>query len=119
MARAVEIASSLPGQVAQNIVGSVTSALTATGTNLATSLTLPSAVNQITTTAASTGVSLQAGELPGTDVWVYNGGANALLVYTPTGETVNAAAASLSVAAGKGAIFKKISNTAWMGVLTA
>ena len=121
MARGNEIASSLPGQVAQNIVGSTGGAttLTATGTNLATALTLPYAVNNFSTVAASTGCVFQTNELPGTDIWIYNGGANALTVYTPSGETINAAATSFSLSAGAKAVFKKINGTIWMSIVSA
>ena len=119
MARGNAISSSLPGQVAQNIVGDVAT-VTATGTNLATALVLPAAVNNVTSAAASTGVTFQTGELPGTDIWIMNNNTGqTITIYTPTGETINSGAASVTLATNKNMVCKKVSNTVWMSILTA
>lgn len=69
----------------------IDTALTATGNSQGTALALVSQFNQVGTTAASTGVILtQTGGL----VYIFNGGANTLSVYPPTGGTVNGAAAN-------------------------
>ena len=120
MARGNEIASSLPGQVAQNIVGSCANSLTAVGTNLATALSLPAAVNRITTAAASTGVALLPGELPGTDIWIVNDNTGqTITVYTQTGETFINGATSKTLATNTTMICKKVSNTVWMTITSA
>ena len=77
-------------------------------------------VNVIGTAAASTGVVLPACEA-GDVIEVYNQGANALAVYPPGSETINAlsASAAFSVGAGKAASFRKVSDTAWMSQLGA
>lgn len=120
MALGNEIASSLPGQVAQNIIGSTANTLTALGTNLATALVIGSAVNRVSAAAASTGVALPAGTLPGSDVWIMNDNTTqTITIYTPTGETINNAAASVTLATNKNIVCKKVSNTVWMSILTA
>lgn len=120
MARAVEISSSLPGQVAQNIVGSVANGLTATGSSSTNALVLPAAINYFTTVSASTGCIVQAGELPGTSIIVSNGNTGQNLTWYPaSGETVNNAATSFTIAANKTAIFFKVSGTVWQSILTA
>ena len=119
MARGNEIASSLPGQVAQNIVGSVAN-VTALGTNLATAAVLPAAVNNVNSAAASTGVVFQAGELPGTDIWIMNNNTGqTITIYTPSGETINNGATSYTLATNKNCVCKKVSGTVWMSILTA
>ena len=52
---------------------------------------------------------------------VYNQGANALAVYPPGSEIINAlsASASFAVGAGKAATFRKVSATAWVSLLGA
>lgn len=109
--------SGMSALAAQNITGDVSSALTAAGTNKATSLALSSAVNYIGTTASSTGVSLPAMSI-GDSVVVFNNGANAALVYTTIGvaDVINAQSANggFTVSAAKGAIFTKCTSTVVM-----
>lgn len=71
--------------------GAIATALVAAGNSQGTALTLTNQFNQVGTTAASTGVILQA--LTGL-VYIFNGGANTLSVYPPTGGTINGAAAN-------------------------
>ena len=82
------------------INGDAASGLVATGSTQATALPLPASNNQVATTAASTGVLLPPGS-GGDEVFVLNSGANALLVYAPTGATINGGA-SISVPTLKG-----------------
>lgn len=93
--------------VAQMINGTCTDSLIATGSTQATALLLPSDVNVVITTAASTGVILAANPAPGDEIVVANLGANALLVYPPLGGTIQGGStnAGFSVAAGKSAKF--------------
>lgn len=113
--------SGLAAAAAQNICGDVTGALTATGTTNADALQLNSAINNVTTTAASTGVKLFAAEV-GSMVVVGNLGANALLVYPAASGQINALTATtggFSVGAGKTAIFFGVSGTNWIANLSA
>lgn len=121
MPRGNELTSSgLSPLAAQNICGSNGPVLTATGTNLATALVLPYAVNYFTTVSASTGCTFQTSELPGTSIVVTNGNTGqTLTLYTPTGETINNAATSFSIAANKTVLFFKVSGTVWQSILTA
>ena len=100
-----------------SIAGDGATALTATGTTQATALQLSAVMNALGTTAASTGVKLPPCEA-GAVVYVYNGGANTLQVYSneSTGVTMNAAVAgSTGVALGtlKTAICLGTSATTW------
>lgn len=109
--------SGLAGQAANYIVGNCASGLTATGTSATDALPLTD-VNEFTTVASSTGALLPAGASPGDQVTLYNIGAQTLTVYPPTGETINNAASSYTVATTKVGIFTKVSNTRWCaGVL--
>jgi len=100
-----------------SIAGDGATALTATGTTQATALQLSAVMNAMGTTAASTGVKLPPCEA-GAVVYIYNGGANTLQVYSneTTGVTMNAAVAgSTGVALGtlKTAICLGTSATTW------
>jgi hypothetical protein len=66
------------------IQGTVASGLTATGSTQATALPLGADNNAFSTVAAGTGAILPSMN-PGDDITVYNGGANALLIYPPVG----------------------------------
>lgn len=104
---------------AQAIAGLGAGALTATGSTQADALQLPASNNLITTALAGTGAKLPKGE-GGNEVWVRNDGANAVLIYPfePTGVTIGTGA-SFSVAAGKTACFKAITNIYWAPFLSA
>jgi hypothetical protein len=101
-----------------SICGDGATALVAAGTNQATALQLSAVVNAIGTTAASTGVKLPPCEA-GALVYVYNGGASTLQIYTneTSGVTMNAAVAgSTGVALGttKTAICIGTSASTWV-----
>lgn len=66
------------------VQGTVASALTALGASQATALPLGADNNAFSTVAAGTGAILPQMN-PGDDITVYNGGANALLIYPPVG----------------------------------
>lgn len=76
---------------ASAINGTVADAQTATGNSQATALALPADITRFTTVAASAGTILPAMN-PGDNVIIFNGGANALSVYPPTGGKINAVA---------------------------
>lgn len=69
------------------VQGTVASGLTATGTTQANALPLGADNNAFSTVAAGTGCILPAMN-PGDDITVYNGGANALLIYPPVGAMI-------------------------------
>lgn len=91
--------------------------LKATGTNKATSLALTSVDSYIATVSSGTGVSLIPCD-QGDDMSVFNGGANALLVYTPIGisDTITnlSANAGFTVSSMKGCWFNKVTGSIWM-----
>ena len=108
---------------AQAIQGFVFNALTTTGAQLtqANGFPIPGCINEFTTVAASSAAVLRANLTPSDYQEVYNFGGQALLVFPPVGESINAlsANASLSVANGGKAIFKKVSNTRWVAIVSA
>jgi hypothetical protein len=87
--------------------------LTATGSNIATALTLAADFNLFGTVAAGTGCQVPAAEGQPEQV-LFNGGANALLIYPQSNEIINAGTVgqAFSLAAGKGAILVPGKNTA-------
>lgn len=111
--------SGLPSMAVAAIGNDVASALTATGTNQATAYSMTAADNEFTTVASGTGAILYAGT-PGDTQFVYNGGANALLVYPPSGSKLNGLAtnAGALVPTATGCIFKCMSTTRWIGILS-
>lgn len=115
------LGSGLSPLAASNICGDVALALTATGTTNTDALGLSSVINQVTTTAASTGVRLMLPE-SGSAIVVINAGANALLVYPGTGASINALTATtggFSIAAGGRAVFVGTGSANWYAILSA
>lgn len=90
------VAAGISAIQAQAIQGTVANTLTATGTSSQTaSFPLAADVNRFTTVAANAGALLPAMN-PGDEVIIFNGGANALLVFPPVGGTINALGANNS-----------------------
>lgn len=91
--------------------------LTAVGSNRGTSLQLDSKINNVTSAAASTGVTLPVGVI-GMTITVANNGANAIQVYASGSETINATAGSTGVAlaATKVANFMYLKANTWISV---
>ena len=81
-------AAGLSGVQAAAINGVVANTLTAAGTNQATALVLTSDLNRFTTVAAGTGCILPSLN-PGDGLEIFNGGANALSLYPPSGGAIN------------------------------
>jgi hypothetical protein len=77
-------------------LASVGNALTAVGANRATALQLAKQVNNVTTAAAGTGVTLPVGVV-GMVITVYNNGANAIQVYASASETIDTVAGATGV----------------------
>ena len=99
----------------------VASALTATGTTQADAYSLAAATNAFSTVASGTGAVLYSDAVPGDSQLVYNGGANALKVYPPSGEKLNALAtdAAMTLAVNTACQFTKLTSTVWTGILSA
>lgn len=95
------------------------SGLTATGTVQGDAYAMTAADNEFTTVASGTGAILYAGT-PGDEQSVYNGGANALTVYPPSGSSINGLAANsgILVPTNTACIFKCVSSTRWVGILS-
>lgn len=110
-----------PAAQAQAISGTVTDAQTATGSTQGTALTLPSNIVRFSTVASGTGAIIPSSTQISDEYVVVNSGANALLVYPPTGASIAAGAtnAGFSVAANKSAYFICISPTFFGALLSA
>jgi hypothetical protein len=96
---------------------SVGNALTATGTDRATALQLAAQVNNVTTTAASTGVVLPVGAV-GMEITIANNGAETLQVYASASETINgtAGATGITLATTKFAKYWFTAANTWISV---
>jgi len=107
-----------------NILLNAADALTAVGTNRATSLALTAQLNNITSAAASTGVTLQAAAA-GLFIVINHAGANAITVYGAGSDTIDGAAAATGVALtnAKRCIYMCFAAPAWisaqLGVVSA
>ncbi len=99
------------------VLGSVATGLVATGSTAATALTIGSVNNFVTTSAASTGVILPPGSA-GDCIFIMNRAGQALVVYPPTGATINATT-SFSQTSAKGALYFYSSATAIEPILSA
>jgi len=101
------------------ICGGGTSGLTALGSTAADALQLSTSMNRISGGAGSSGVKLPPTEM-GMECWIRNDSGQTILVYPySVASTINAAAASFSVATAKTAVFKADSGTTIMGGLLA
>lgn len=101
-------------------------AIVAAGTTQASATPLQGKFNNVTTVAASSGVSLPAGAAPGELVFVRNSGASALAVYPATaagtiGGGAAGAAVSLAVTTDKtkNAMFVCWGRDVWTQVVSA
>lgn len=87
--------SGLSGSAARHIAGTVNSTSSGAGTTSADATTLPYlAIHKIGTAANNSGVKLPAGMSPGDTMYIYNGDSNTLLLYPPTGGTLNSGTAT-------------------------
>src|SRR5690242_6265675 len=87
------VVAGLSAATAKAIQGTVASGLTATGSTQAGALALGADFNDFSTVASGTGALLPPMN-PGDEVFVYNGGANALSVYPPVGVAINGGSAN-------------------------
>ena len=101
--------------------GRVASAVSAAGTTISDATALNATVNRVTTVASGAGVRLFNGEIAD-EIQVYNGGANQLIVYphASTG-TINQLAAGTGVTVPQYtmAMFRRVTSTVWLGMLSA
>lgn len=100
-------------------ISDTASGLTATGTTQGTAYAMTAANNEFTTVAANSGAILYAGS-PGDEQFVYNGGANPLRVYPPSGSQINSLGTNYGalIPPATGCAFKCMSSTRWAGVLS-
>lgn len=113
--------SGLSPQVATNIVGDSSGALTAAGTSQGTALLLSSANNYVSIVSSSgKGVQLPAVDIDDI-VWLHNGGANTVHVYGQTGEAIQdkTANSAYPIATKLGCAFRKVSTTLWSAIKSA
>ncbi len=112
--------SGIPAGMATAITGGVLNTLTATGTTQATAYTVNLGTAFFSTVGASSGAVLTAGA-PGDDVWIYNGGANTLTVYPPSGAKINGGSTNAGVSLGTNTsmFLRCISATQWVAILSA
>lgn len=107
--------------MAKALNGDFNTSVSAAGTTQGTATELKSSVNSVTTVAASSGVILSACDI-GDDQWVYNGqSVNALTVYPDYGASINQLSANIGIqlAPYTGALFKRVTSTAWLAILSA
>lgn len=106
-----------PGAVASAMAGGGATGLVATGSTATDALQLSASWNAITTSSASTGVILP--KASGGFCGIRNDSGQTITVYPGTGKTINAAAASVTVATAKTMFFFQTSATTWASCLTA
>ena len=98
----------------------VATGLTATGTTQATAYEVTTAKAAFTTVAAGTGAVLDDQATAGDSQLIYNGGANPLTVYPPSGASFNGLAANggILIAPSTACEFHCLTATLWTGVLS-
>jgi outer membrane lipoprotein SlyB len=102
---------------ASTAAGGGVTGLVATGTTATDALQLSASFNAITTSAASTGVKLPA--TSGGWIAIRNDSGQTITIYPQTGATINAAAASITLATAKAMLLFQTSATTWASILTA
>ena len=98
----------------------VATGLTATGTNQATAYEVTTAKAAFSTVSAGTGAVLDDQAVGGDTQMIYNGGANALTVYPPSGAKINGLStnAGMLLATNTACEFYCLSSTLWTGILS-
>ncbi len=94
--------------------------LTATGTVQGDAYEVTTSKAGFSTVAAGTGAILDSDAAAGDSQMIYNGGANALSVYPPSGASINNAAANAAVLVPSASAceFFCLSTTLWTGILS-
>ena len=109
-----------PGQ-AGGANGQVAPSVSAAGTTISDATDLSASINYLTTVAASSGVQLYFGQV-GDDMWVFNSGANPVLVYPPSSShQINQIAAGSAhvLSTETGCLYKLVSTTQVVALLSA
>lgn len=101
----------------QAICGTGTTGIVATGSTAADAKQLSTVWNAITTSSASTGVILP--NTQGGFVGIRNDSGQTIKVYPGTGNTINAAAASVDLATATTMLCFKTSATTWASITSA
>lgn len=101
----------------QAVLGTVATGIVATGTTTADAFLIAAVNNFVTTSSASTGVKLPPGSA-GDAIFIMNRAGQAVIVYPPTGATINATT-SFSQTSAKGALYIYSSATAIEPILSA
>ena len=121
MAFAVEIMQGgLSAGTADALNGGANTTLSAAGTTQGTATAIKTSNTIVSTVASGAGVILPAGQQGDWGV-IYNGGANALTVYPPTGAKINQVATNSGITLGTNTacIFSCFSSTQWIANLSA
>lgn len=106
-----------PAGQAGAMAGSGATGIVATGTTAADAYQLSNSWNAITTSSASTGVKLPA--VTQGFCGIRNDSGQTIVVYPPSGATVNAAAASVNLATATTMLLFATSPTTWASITSA
>lgn len=111
----------LPGLIVQAICQDAATSLASSGTSQADALELVNESSDITVVATNSGVVLSSKLTPGDSQLVFNAGLNPLKIYPPPGMKINALStnAAMILSINTGVMFKCLSTTRVMGVLSA
>ena len=103
----------IPPEHAEAIVGIIENSITATGSSQDDAYAIKADVTFFSTVAASTGAIIPSALPSHSQIWVFNGGANDLAIYPPSGCTINdgSANASVNIPAGEGCSLIRVSTT--------
>jgi len=103
------------------IIQDVVSGISAAGTNQPTATGLINAVNVVSTVASGSGAILLSTAGIGDSQLVFNGGANALRIYPPSGMQINALSANthMTLPTNTACRFTMVSATQWIAELSA
>lgn len=107
-----------PPNQAAAIAGGGRTGLVAVGSSAGTALQLSASWNAITTSAGSTGVILP-GQTSGGFCGIRNDSGQTITVYPGTGKTINAAAASVTLATATTMLIFQTSATTWASITSA
>lgn len=112
--------SGVQGLAVQAICQDSESGITATGTNQSTAYSVTTAVASFGTVAAGTGAVLSSQAVSGDSQLVYNGGANPLNVYPPSGAAFNGLPVNIPcvLPVNTACDFRCLTSTLWTGVLS-
>ena len=98
----------------------VATGLTASGTDQSGAYECTHAKNSFTTVAAGAGAKLDSSAAAGDDQMIYNGGANPLTVYPPSGAQINALGSNqpMTLPIRTACMYSCLSTTLWTGILS-